>query len=188
MPATVGASWRPPRSFLRSLALARCGRHSSYRWGCCWIVTLSWRSWACEPSEQDREILTLNVWEGLAPRDIAQVLGANADIVRIRLHRARSRVRTHSDTPTKQPRVELRRQATQHPSPRAARSPGHRASPSTKAEPCGQRFRLSALLLCVSSSPDQDGSIPSRRHCGSIGSPRLAPTGEMSGLARKRLR
>jgi RNA polymerase sigma-70 factor, ECF subfamily len=46
-----------------------------------------------ELSEQDREILTLNAWEGLAPREIAQVVGANANIVRIRLHRARSRVR-----------------------------------------------------------------------------------------------
>lgn len=46
-----------------------------------------------ELSEQDREILTLNAWEGLAPREIAQVVAANANIVRIRLHRARSRVR-----------------------------------------------------------------------------------------------
>lgn len=62
-----------------------------------------------ELSDQDREILTLNAWEGLAPREIAQVLGANANIVRIRLHRARSRVRQqlgHPDEPTVCPRAQ----------------------------------------------------------------------------------
>jgi RNA polymerase sigma-70 factor, ECF subfamily len=46
-----------------------------------------------ELSEQDREILTLTAWERLAPREIAQVTGLNANIVRIRLHRARSRLK-----------------------------------------------------------------------------------------------
>ena len=45
-----------------------------------------------ELSEQDREILTLNAWEGLAPREIAQVIDTNANIVRIRLYRARSQM------------------------------------------------------------------------------------------------
>jgi RNA polymerase sigma-70 factor, ECF subfamily len=44
-------------------------------------------------SEQDREILTLTAWEGLAPREIAQVMGSSANVVRIRLHRARARMR-----------------------------------------------------------------------------------------------
>jgi RNA polymerase sigma-70 factor, ECF subfamily len=44
-------------------------------------------------SEQDREIITLTAWEGLAPREIARVIGGNANVVRIRLHRARARLR-----------------------------------------------------------------------------------------------
>jgi RNA polymerase sigma factor (sigma-70 family) len=62
-----------------------------------------------ELSHQDREILTLNAWEGLAPRKIAQVIGANANIVRIRLHRARTRVRKelgHPDETNPGPRTQ----------------------------------------------------------------------------------
>jgi RNA polymerase sigma-70 factor (ECF subfamily) len=44
-------------------------------------------------SEQDREILTLTAWEGLTPREIAQVTGSSANVVRIRLHRARARLK-----------------------------------------------------------------------------------------------
>lgn len=44
-------------------------------------------------SEQDREILTLTAWEGLAPREIAPVMGSSANVVRIRLHRARARLK-----------------------------------------------------------------------------------------------
>jgi RNA polymerase sigma-70 factor (ECF subfamily) len=43
-------------------------------------------------SEQDREILMLTAWEGLAPREIARVIGSSANVVRIRLHRARARL------------------------------------------------------------------------------------------------
>ncbi|GAA2709559.1 MULTISPECIES: RNA polymerase sigma factor [Actinoplanes] len=43
--------------------------------------------------ELDREVLTLTVWEGLEPREIAEVLGVNAAAVRTRLSRARSRLR-----------------------------------------------------------------------------------------------
>jgi RNA polymerase sigma-70 factor (ECF subfamily) len=43
--------------------------------------------------EQDREILMLTAWEGLAPREIARVMGTSANVVRIRLHRARARVK-----------------------------------------------------------------------------------------------
>jgi RNA polymerase sigma-70 factor (ECF subfamily) len=46
-----------------------------------------------ELSEQDREILTLTAWEGLAPREIARVMGVSSNIVRIRLHRARTRLK-----------------------------------------------------------------------------------------------
>jgi DNA-directed RNA polymerase specialized sigma24 family protein len=43
-------------------------------------------------AEDDREILTLTAWEGLTPREIAAVMGISANVVRVRLHRARRRV------------------------------------------------------------------------------------------------
>ncbi len=43
-------------------------------------------------SELDREIVTLTAWEGLAPREIAQVLGTSANAVRIRLYKARKQL------------------------------------------------------------------------------------------------
>ncbi|GIF13732.1 RNA polymerase sigma factor [Actinoplanes teichomyceticus] len=41
----------------------------------------------------DREVLTLTVWEGLRPGEIAQVLGVRPATVRARLARARARLR-----------------------------------------------------------------------------------------------
>jgi RNA polymerase sigma factor (sigma-70 family) len=43
--------------------------------------------------EVDREILMLTAWEGLAPGQIAGVVGMSANRVRVRLHRARARLR-----------------------------------------------------------------------------------------------
>lgn len=43
--------------------------------------------------ELDREVLTLTVWEGLEPREVAEVLGVNPAAVRTRLSRARARLR-----------------------------------------------------------------------------------------------
>jgi RNA polymerase sigma-70 factor (ECF subfamily) len=43
--------------------------------------------------EVDREILTLTAWEGLAPGQIAGVVGMSANRVRVRLHRARAKLR-----------------------------------------------------------------------------------------------
>ena len=43
--------------------------------------------------ELDREVLTLTVWEGLEPREIAEVLRLPAATVRQRLSRARTRLR-----------------------------------------------------------------------------------------------
>lgn len=43
--------------------------------------------------EVDREILMLTAWEGLAPGQIAGVVGMSANRVRVRLHRARTRLR-----------------------------------------------------------------------------------------------
>jgi RNA polymerase sigma-70 factor (ECF subfamily) len=42
-------------------------------------------------SEDDRELLSLLVWEGLDAGEIARVLGRSRNAVRIRLHRARGR-------------------------------------------------------------------------------------------------
>ena len=42
--------------------------------------------------EPDRELLMLVAWEGLEPREIAQLLGARPGTVAVRLHRARRRL------------------------------------------------------------------------------------------------
>jgi RNA polymerase sigma-70 factor (ECF subfamily) len=42
---------------------------------------------------RDREVLLLAEWEGLAPRQIAGILGCAAVTARARLHRARKRFR-----------------------------------------------------------------------------------------------
>ena len=42
--------------------------------------------------ELDREILMLTAWEGLAPGQIADVIGMSANRVRVRLHRARAKL------------------------------------------------------------------------------------------------
>lgn len=44
-------------------------------------------------SESDQELLALKGWEGLGPAEIAAVLGCSRNAVRIRLHRARRRLR-----------------------------------------------------------------------------------------------
>jgi RNA polymerase sigma factor (sigma-70 family) len=44
-------------------------------------------------SDLDREIIILTAWEELTPKEIAVVLGKSANSVRIRLHRARSRLK-----------------------------------------------------------------------------------------------
>lgn len=41
----------------------------------------------------DREILALSVWEGLMPAEVAAVLGIEPGTARVRLHRARARLR-----------------------------------------------------------------------------------------------
>ncbi|GIF39211.1 RNA polymerase sigma factor [Actinoplanes xinjiangensis] len=43
--------------------------------------------------EADREVLMLTVWEGLQPREVAEVVGLSAGAVRTRLSRARARLR-----------------------------------------------------------------------------------------------
>jgi len=43
--------------------------------------------------EREREILMLTAWEGLTPKQIALVTGTPVNIVRVRLHRARARLK-----------------------------------------------------------------------------------------------
>ena len=45
-------------------------------------------------AETDRDVLRLWAWEGLAPREIAVVLGISANAASIRLHRATTKLRT----------------------------------------------------------------------------------------------
>jgi RNA polymerase sigma-70 factor (ECF subfamily) len=46
---------------------------------------------------RDREILTMTAWEGLTPKQIAVVMGTSANIIRVRLHRARTRLKRQLD-------------------------------------------------------------------------------------------
>ena len=49
--------------------------------------------------EIDREIVTLRAWEGLSASDISLVVGGTPENVRVRLHRARSRLRSILELP-----------------------------------------------------------------------------------------
>lgn len=44
-------------------------------------------------SADEQELLRLSAWEELTPRQIAAAMGLSTDVVRVRLHRARSRLR-----------------------------------------------------------------------------------------------
>ena len=46
-------------------------------------------------SVRDREVLSLAAWEGLAHREIAEVMGCTVDVVDQRLHRAKQRLAKH---------------------------------------------------------------------------------------------
>jgi RNA polymerase sigma-70 factor (ECF subfamily) len=48
-------------------------------------------------SDDDRELLTLTAWEGLSPTQIAAVVGVEPGTVRVRLHRARRRLKALLD-------------------------------------------------------------------------------------------
>jgi RNA polymerase sigma factor (sigma-70 family) len=50
-------------------------------------------------SRTDQEVLTLSAWEGLEPREVAEVLGMSAGAVRTRLSRARERLRKELGEP-----------------------------------------------------------------------------------------
>lgn len=48
-------------------------------------------------SDDDRELVTLIAWEGMTPAGAATVLGLSTGTARVRLHRARTRLRAHLD-------------------------------------------------------------------------------------------
>jgi RNA polymerase sigma factor (sigma-70 family) len=49
--------------------------------------------------ERDRELLMLTAWEGLTPKQIAVVVDTPANLVRVRLHRARTRLKRDLTNP-----------------------------------------------------------------------------------------
>lgn len=49
-------------------------------------------------SDVDRELLTLTAWDGLSPSQAAVVLGISGPTARVRLHRARQRLKAHLPT------------------------------------------------------------------------------------------
>lgn len=63
-------------------------------------------------SAADREAITLVAWDGLAPRDAAKVVGQPAAAFRVRLHRAKRRLRVELERPPQQP-IQLRHAATE---------------------------------------------------------------------------
>jgi RNA polymerase sigma-70 factor, ECF subfamily len=54
-----------------------------------------------ELPDADREVLTLVAWQGLTPREAAQVIGCTAPALRVRLHRARKRLAAALQVPTR---------------------------------------------------------------------------------------
>jgi RNA polymerase sigma-70 factor (ECF subfamily) len=52
-------------------------------------------------SEADRELLTLLAWQGLTPRQAAEVVGCTTPTLFVRLHRARRRLERAMDEPVK---------------------------------------------------------------------------------------
>lgn len=66
-----------------------------------------------ELSAVDQEIITMTSWDGLTPREIGQVLGLSANVVRVRAHRARARLRSLLSTNDDEP------SPSRHPSARS---------------------------------------------------------------------
>ena len=78
-------------------------------------------------SESDRELVLLAGWEGLTPAEIATVLACPAATVRVRLHRARRRLRTLLDAELDAGELDAHRSPVGEPAgkraPRQAPSP-----------------------------------------------------------------
>ncbi len=60
-----------------------------------------------ELSAVDQEIITMISWDGLTPREIGQVLGISANVVRVRAHRARAKLRSLLSTDTSAQSLDL---------------------------------------------------------------------------------
>lgn len=60
-----------------------------------------------ELPEDDREILILTAWQGLSPRQAAHVIGCSPATFRVRLHRARKRLKQEMETAAS-PRIRVR--------------------------------------------------------------------------------
>ena len=46
-----------------------------------------------ELPELEREIITMLIWDELAPREVAAILGLSPNVVRVRAHRARAKLK-----------------------------------------------------------------------------------------------
>jgi hypothetical protein len=46
-----------------------------------------------ELPELEREIITMLIWDELAPREVAAILGLSPNVVRVRAHRARTKLK-----------------------------------------------------------------------------------------------
>ena len=62
--------------------------------------------------EKDREVLILTAWQELTPHEAAQVVGTTPAAIRVRLHRARRRLRRALDTAKPRPAHREREMAT----------------------------------------------------------------------------
>ncbi|MFG1690307.1 RNA polymerase sigma factor [Nonomuraea sp. NPDC049269] len=60
-----------------------------------------------ELPEDDREVLLLIAWQGLSPKDAARVIGCSSAAFRVRLHRARKRLKQAME-PAGQSRARVR--------------------------------------------------------------------------------
>jgi RNA polymerase sigma-70 factor (ECF subfamily) len=80
-------------------------------------------------SSEELELITLSAWEGLKPREIARVTGLSANVVRVRLHRARRRLlqrleRARSGPPERMAAANTSKHAAGNPGgPRSATRP-----------------------------------------------------------------
>jgi RNA polymerase sigma factor (sigma-70 family) len=59
--------------------------------------------------EREREIVMLTAWEGLTPKQIAAVTGTPVNVVRVRLHRARTRLKRELAPPLATMKLSFRR-------------------------------------------------------------------------------
>jgi RNA polymerase sigma factor (sigma-70 family) len=64
--------------------------------------------------EKDRDFLMLAAWDGLTPKQIATVMGTSANVVRVRLHRVRTRLRKQLDPIGRDAEPPVRVGLTQH--------------------------------------------------------------------------